>query len=171
MSGLAINGDVVHGVAVGGSALYPLIKNSDGSISFQGQKYSKGSISKGYIPSILGKKASIPQSDQPYYYDAHIKDSDSEDTYLAGHPIIDYFERGNAKLHSIIGKPFVIEIIGEKVVNDTLYVAFAGEEDSQISWALYDDIKPYIQNGGVISPLTHIAETLWPLLKVVITWA
>ena len=37
---------------------------------------------------------------------------------------------------------------GEKVVNGTLYVAFAGEEGSQISWALYDDIKPYIQNGG-----------------------
>ena len=117
------------------------------------------------------ERRSIPQSDPPYYYDADVEDSDSENTSWAGHPIIDYFNRGNAKLYSQTGKPFVIEIIGEKVINDTLYVAFAGEEgSSQISWALYDDIKPYIQNGGVISSLTHIAETLWSLLKEVITW-
>ena len=142
--GLAINGDVVHGLAVGGQSFQPVTRNSDGSITFEGQNYAKGA-SDGYIPSLLGKKVSIPHYATVYYYDADIEDYDSENTSHAGHPIIDTFYRSSNSISSMTGNAFVLEIIGEKVIDGSLYVAFAGEEDGKdISWTLYDDIKSYI---------------------------
>ena len=40
--GLAINGDTVHGLAIAGQSFQTINKNSDGSIVFEGQSYSKG---------------------------------------------------------------------------------------------------------------------------------
>lgn len=37
--GLAIDGNVVHGIAKGGQAFLPITKNEDGSITYNGQKY------------------------------------------------------------------------------------------------------------------------------------
>lgn len=41
MSGLAINGNVVHGFAVGGQAFLPVTTNKDGSLNVNGKKYEE----------------------------------------------------------------------------------------------------------------------------------
>ena len=40
--GLAIDGNVVHGLAVSGQPFFPITRNNDGSIDFEGQNYSEG---------------------------------------------------------------------------------------------------------------------------------
>lgn len=56
--GLAIDGNVVHGIARGGQAFLPITKNKDGSVVIDGHTYND---------SLIGKRASGISSSTQYY--------------------------------------------------------------------------------------------------------
>lgn len=56
--GLAIDGNVVHGIARGGQAFLPITKNADGSVVIDGHTYND---------SLIGKRASGLSNSTQYY--------------------------------------------------------------------------------------------------------
>ena len=56
--GLAIDGNVVHGIAKGGQAFLPITKNKDGSVVIDGHTYND---------SLIGKRASGLSNSTQYY--------------------------------------------------------------------------------------------------------
>lgn len=59
--GLAIDGNVVHGIARGGQAFLPITKNKDGSVVIDGHTYND---------SLIGKRASGLSNSTQYYLTA-----------------------------------------------------------------------------------------------------
>lgn len=155
MSGLAIDGNEVHGLAIGGQALYPLKKNtSDHSITVDQNEYfripTKVTISEGtriYSALKSGDDFQILNSDQTFTCIGIGKGR----VFVTGTAKVDDYSDYN--------------LTNRTGTNDLSNF----DEDFPGSIA-FSDISNFTY-GGVISPLSHIGRALRSLLKEVTAWA
>lgn len=143
MSGLAINGDVVHGFAIKGQA-FPSVQISDGEIKVGGKTYDLDTT-KYFVPN--DGNITIHESSTTFSLIAGKKYpiySDLTDEWGSRHLGIYVEDNINQSYGRYVGE--IVEITGDHI-NDGKII------------------------GGVISPLTHIVQGLRSLLKEVITWA
>lgn len=143
MSGLAIDGNTVHGVAVSGNSFIPLVKNSDGTYTIRGKKFVQKS-------DLIGKTATYYENTQYYLIGSKSTANPSEQHYGA-----------TSDDSKIVG---ICELDGEDyvILQQVWNTDGIGAEGM---FKLSD-----ITIGGVNSPLIHLYQYLRSLLEEVIAW-
>lgn len=162
MSGLAINGDVVHGLAVGGQAFLPEFTGTSLSMNFIDSDWEVGaplsfsesknlSLDKKYFIILIYYFRNSTDSAKLFITNLfNLTDTNVKFFYSATDDDLNDFDLSYQR---------------NKGLEATLNYKGISNPDIQ-------GTRAYLfENGGVISTLTHIGRALRSLLKEVITWA
>lgn len=148
MSGLAIDGNIVHGLAIKGQAFQP-VTISDGEIKVGDKTYDLDTTQY-FVPT---KDNFYEVSQLSYSYGSHITLNKGQKYEI----LRDYTDEYGTR-HLVIYDPETLDVEHGNLIGDILGVQGTDINDNKIV------------GGGVISPLTHIWLALRSLLKEVITW-